>query len=168
MWWSTIRSRFSCCIVEHVHDHLLAAMLTENYIWLFQWVVACLLFTCAVSGSVAASDVGCGRHRSIQPYARKKPRVLRVGISGKSWNLRICFSRRGKWWNLKMKMWKCRKWTLNLSSWKTGKILGKSRGKSWNLKNVKDYEPLITSSVSAFLLNLYFSDYLANKWKQFP
>ena len=42
--------RFSYRIVEHVHDHLLAALLTENYIWLFQWVVACLLFTCAVSG----------------------------------------------------------------------------------------------------------------------
>ena len=48
------------------------------------------------------------------------------------------------------------------------KIIGKSRGKSWNLKNVKDYEPLITSSVSAFLRNLYFSDYLANKSKQLP
>ena len=38
--------------------------------------------------------------------------------------------------------------------------------KSWNLKNVKDYEPLITSSVSAFFRNLYFSDYLAKKTKQ--
>ena len=40
--------------------------------------------------------------------------------------------------------------------------------KSWNLKNLKDYEPLITTSVSAFLRNLYFSDYLANKSKQLP
>ena len=118
--------------------------------------------------AVAASDVGRGRHRSIQPYARKKPLVLRVETLGKSWNLRTWFSRHGKSWNLKMKMWKCRKWTLNSNSWKTGKIFGKSRGKSWNLENVKDYEPLTTSSVSAFLRNLYFSDYLANKSKQLP
>ena len=172
VWWSTIRSRFSYRIVEHVQDHLLAAMLTENYIWLFQWVVACLLLTCSVSGFGQA--LRCREWRRPRPTPKhpavreKKPLVLRVETLGKSWNLRTWFSRPGKSWNLKIKMWKCRRWTLNLSSWKGGKLLGKSRGKWWNLKNVKDYEPLTTSSVSAFLRNLYFSDYLANKSKQLP
>ena len=169
VWWSTIRSRFSYRIVEHVHDHLLAAMLTEI-------TSDCLsellhVFYSHAQSPVTVRHCGCREWRRPRPTPKhpalreKIPLVLRVETLGKSWNLRTWFSRPG---NLKIKIWKCRRWTLNLSSWKSGKILGKSRGKWWNLKNVKDYEPLATSSVSVFLRNLYFSDYLANKLKQIP
>lgn len=166
VWWSTIRSRFPYRIVEHVHDYLLAAMLTENYIWLFQWLVACLLFTCAVSGFGQALRLprvtSAPKHLAAHEEESSGNQCRNIWKVMKFKNLIFC-DYFGKSSNLKMKiMWKFRKWTFNLSSWKTGKI----HGRSWNLKNLKDYEPLITSSVSVFLRNLYFSDYFANKSTQ--
>ena len=56
-------------------------------------------------------------------------------------------------------------WQLNLRSWKTGQVRGKSRGNSWNLKSSKEYaNPTQVIRASVILYGLWLQTASCSKY----